>query len=380
MQQEGISFRQCKNAFLQCSNPERLQQLADSLTAQDLLRCGQKWLTAFTPFFTSQERRQAGCQHRLFFSQVELCDNLIFFRRAAVDQFAERLLDMNRTIGQPKKITLIFGRKVTRQYKGKLQTEIEDLDLPNPVIRSHYAHGFAKQYVRDDRLLRTEPATNDVTDYGVKKNVENLPQLRQRMSQIIDHYHDAQQDILETFIDRGQLQKLAEPTTLTNGKRIPGLKLDHPRQLAVMHALVRYANISAGSTFTTADLYPPVLDALGLPQSQYSLASLRYDLSKLRAKHLVNKTAPLSSLPPRQQGLFHLRALSKAIRAHLCSAHRRSPQAFPRRSQPRPGQTLSTGPPLSTSHRRSRRSFIRRRPQGRCLTNPTRTKFSFRGA
>jgi hypothetical protein len=289
MQQEGIAFRQCKNAFLQCSNPERLQQLADSLTAQDLLRCGQKWLNAFTPFFTSQERRQAGCQHRLFFSQVELCDNLIFFRRAAVDQFAERLLDMNRTIGQPKKITLIFGRKVTRQYKGKLQTELEDLDLPNPVIRSHYAHGFAKQYVRDDRVLRTEPATNDVTDYGVKKNVENLPQLRQRMSEIIDHYHDAQQDILETFIDRGQLQKLAEPTTLTNGKRIPGLKLDHPRQLAVMHALVRYANIAAGSTFTTADLYPPVLDALGLPQSQYSLASLRYDLSKLRAKGLLEK-------------------------------------------------------------------------------------------
>ena len=73
MQQQGIAFRQCKNAFLRCSNPERLQQLADSLTAQDLLRCGQKWLTAFTPFFTSQERRQAGCQQRLFFSQVELC-------------------------------------------------------------------------------------------------------------------------------------------------------------------------------------------------------------------------------------------------------------------------------------------------------------------
>jgi hypothetical protein len=289
MRQEGIAFEQCKNAFLQCSHPERLQPLADSLTAQDLLRCGQKWLAAFTPFFTSQERRQAGCQHRLFFSQVELCDNLIFFRRAAVDQFAERLLDMNRTIGQPKKITLIFGRKVTKQYKGKLQTELEDLDLPNPVIRSHYAHGFAKQYVRDNRLLRTEPATNDVTDYGVHKNIENLPQLRQRMSEIIDHYHDAQQDILETFIDRGQLQKLAKPTTSTNGKRIPGLKLDHPRQLALMHALVRFANIAAGSAFTTADLYPHVLDALRLPPSQYSLASLRYDLSKLRAKGLVEK-------------------------------------------------------------------------------------------
>src|ERR1700694_4128867 len=109
------------------------------------------------------------------------------------------------------------------------------------------------------------------------------------MSEIIDHYHDAQQDILETFVDRGQLRKLAEPTTRTNGKRIPGLKLDHPRQLAVMHALVRFANIAAGSTFTTADLYLPALDVLGLPPSQYSLASLRYDLSKLRAKGLLEK-------------------------------------------------------------------------------------------
>ncbi len=53
--------------------------------------------------------------------------------------------------------------------------------------------------------------------------------------------------VLETFVARGQLQKLAEPTTLTNGKRIPGLKLDHPRQLAVMHALVRFANCPASA-------------------------------------------------------------------------------------------------------------------------------------
>jgi hypothetical protein len=36
MQQQGITFRQCKNAFLQCSDPQRLQQLADSLTAQEV--------------------------------------------------------------------------------------------------------------------------------------------------------------------------------------------------------------------------------------------------------------------------------------------------------------------------------------------------------
>ena len=180
------------------------------------------------PFISDRERKQAGCQHRLFFSQVEYCDNLIFHRRAAVDELTQRLLDMNRMIGQPKKITMIFGRKVTKEYQVKLQTVIEDLDLPNPVIRRHYGHGFTKQYVRDDRLLRTEPATNSVYDYGVNKDVENLPRLRTRMSEIIDNYHNVQQDILETFVDRGQLRKLAEPTILPSGKRIPGLKLDHP--------------------------------------------------------------------------------------------------------------------------------------------------------
>jgi hypothetical protein len=56
-----------------------------------------------------------------------------------------------------------------------------------------------------------------------------------------------------------------------------------------MHALVRFAHIAAGSTFTTAELYPQVLDTLGCSSSNYSLASLRYDLSKLRGKRLVEK-------------------------------------------------------------------------------------------
>jgi hypothetical protein len=289
LKQEGIDFRRCSNAFLNCSNPDRLQQLADSLTSKDLLTCGQKWLTYFTPFFRETERRQAGCQHRLFFAQVEYCDNLLFFRRAALDQMGERLLDANRTIGQPNKITIIFGRKVTKQYRGKLQTVIEDIHLPNPVIRSHYGNGFIKQYVRDHLLLRTEAATNNVNDYGVKKAVENLPKLRERLASINDNYLNIQQDILETFVDRGQLRQLAAPTILPNGKRIPGLKLDHPRQIALMHALVRFAHIAAGNTFSTIELLGPTVEALGCSPIEYTLASLRYDLSKLRAKGLVEK-------------------------------------------------------------------------------------------
>ena len=198
-------------------------------------------------------------------------------------------MDANRTIGQPNKVTVIFGRKISRYHAGKLQTVIEDLDLPNPVIRSHYKNGFIKQYVRDKANLRTEPATNNVTDYGVGKAIENLPELRDKLSVIIDRYHNVQQDILESFVDRGQLLKLTQPTILSNGKRVPGLKLDHPRQLALMQALVRFSHIAAQDSFSTAEVHADTADTLGLTTADYSLASLRYDLSKLRAKRLVER-------------------------------------------------------------------------------------------
>jgi hypothetical protein len=119
MREEGIDFKQCANAFMRCAKRERLQQLAESLTPWDLLSCGQKWLARLTPLFTAREREESGCQHRLFFSQVEFCDNLIFQRRAALDKLGERLLDANRTIGQPNKITVIFGRRINKHYRGK---------------------------------------------------------------------------------------------------------------------------------------------------------------------------------------------------------------------------------------------------------------------
>ena len=290
MRERGIRFQQCGNAFLQCSDPEALQRLADSLTTHDLIACAQKWLARFTPFFTAQERKRAGVQHRLFFAQVEYCDNLIFHRRAAVDALEQRLLDANRTVGQPNKLTLIFGRRITRHHNGKLQTVIEDLNLPNPVIRSHYRKGFLKQYVRDRLLLRTEPATNNVyTDYGIGKAVDNLPRLQEKLGGIIDRYLTVQQDILETFVDREQLHQLTQPTLLPNGKRIPGMKLDQPRLLALMHSLVRFCHLAAEGTFTTKDLHPQTLQALRKPPQQYKLGSLRYDLWKLRAKGLVEK-------------------------------------------------------------------------------------------
>ena len=290
MKRTGIHFTQSSNAFRRCSDPAALQEMADSLTAKDLLRCGHKWINRLIPFFRSSERREHGCWHQLFFAQAEYCDNLIFRRRAALDQLGDRLLDANRNLGRPDKLTVIFGRRISKRYSGKLQTEIEDLHLGNPVMRSYYKNGFAKHYVRDHDVLRFETASNDVKgDYGINKAVENLVPLREKLQGITERYQNVQQDILETFLDRGELRKLGEPTLRPNGKRIPGLKLDHPRQLAVMSSLVRFSHVAAGDTFTTARLQAAAAEALRLSIEQLPLSALRYELWKLRAKGLIEK-------------------------------------------------------------------------------------------
>ena len=186
------------------------------------------------------------------------------------------------------------------------------------MIRSHYGNGFIKQYVRDHFCLRTESATNDVTDYGVKKAVENLPELHEKLVAICDNYLTVQQDILETFVDRGQLRRLTQPTVLRSGKRIPGLKLDNARQLALMHALVRFAHIAAGSTFTTAEIHPHAL-------------------------------APLS----------------QTLRTHLLPTYCRVASALQARLQTPAAKAHRAGPLVSKNPRRSREAPLCRRPQGR---------------
>ncbi len=56
-----------------------------------------------------------------------------------------------------------------------------------------------------------------------------------------------------------------------------------------MQALVRFSHIAAAGAFRTQQIHAAVAQALGSSTTQYKLSSLRYDLTKLRAKGLVEK-------------------------------------------------------------------------------------------
>jgi len=289
LDREGIALRQSANAFVQCADPERLQRLAEGFNPADLDRPVQRWLHQLVPFYGVEPNRTSHDVYRLFSSQVEYCTNLIFSERAALDRMAERLLDLNRNIGRPDKLSTVFGYRITKAYRGGLKTQIADHHLGNPVIRSEYKDSSIKQYVRDHRVLRTEATSYNTNDLGVGKSIRNLPQLRHVMNAINDRYLAVQQDVLETYVDRGQLARLRQPTVTATGRRTPGLKLDDPRLLAVMQALTCFVHLARGGRFRTRDLHQRAAEALGMTTTTYRLGQLRYDLAKLRAKGLVLK-------------------------------------------------------------------------------------------
>ena len=99
-----------------------------------------------------------------------------------------------------------------------LLSEAHDLGLP--VIRSEYKSSSIKQYARDNLVLRTETTSYHTPDLGVNKGVEHLPELRETMAAANDRYLDVQQDVLETFVDRGQLSSCGDrPSRRVGGGR-----------------------------------------------------------------------------------------------------------------------------------------------------------------
>lgn len=286
LEQEGIAFDKRDNLFVACGQPQRLQELSDAFAPADILGSVETWLAQLLPFFSDAER-QEGFRHQLFMAQMEYCHNLIFQKRAAVDRLFDRLMDANRTLGHPDKLAIVFRRGRYQPVTVDGQTVLKMTPLRTPVLSSRYKGTLIKQYVSNGVGLRTESSTYQLKDLAVRKNINNLAKLRTVLDTANHRYLDVQQDVLASFVDRGQLQQLRQPSVSGNGRRTPGLRVDDPRLIAVLQAITCFAYLAGKACFRTSDLLTDVQKVLGNPT--YRLSQLRYDLGKLRGKGLLSR-------------------------------------------------------------------------------------------
>jgi hypothetical protein len=285
---EGIAFRQRGNALVHCAAPQRLQELSDAFGPEHIRAAVEPLLERWVPFYTVEDRAQ-GYRYRLLMTQMEYCHNLIFQERAVVNRVFQRLLDLNRNIGTPEKLAVIFARPQFRADTRTAQTTVQITRFRTPVLRTGFKSTLLKQYVKEGSLFRTETSTFQLRDLSVPKDLCHLPRLRQILDTSNERYLQAQQDVLSSYVDRGQLQALRQPSVSTTGRRTPGLRLDDPRLLALLQALTAFAYLVGHARFRTKDLLEDVRQALGNPH--FTLSQLRYDLGKLRGKGLVLRVA-----------------------------------------------------------------------------------------
>jgi len=296
---DGVAFEKRDNLFTACANPQRLQELSDAFAPADIVTPVETCLGQLLPFFSESERQQ-GYRHQLFMAQMEYCHNLIFHKRTAVDRLFDRLMDANRSVGHPQKLAIYFGRPCFRPDTRTGQTTLKITPLRTPVLTSSFKSTSIKQYVSNGLGLRTESGSYQLKDLSMPKNVNNLPKLRKALNTANQRYLEVQQDILATYVDRGQLQELRRPSTSVNGRRVPGMRVDDPRLIAVLQAITCFAYLVGKGCFRTRDLLPDVQRMLGNPE--YRLSQLRYDLGKLRSKGMIKRLPKTQSYQVTEQG------------------------------------------------------------------------------
>ena len=328
LNKESIPFERRDNLFIACSRPERLQELSDAFRPSDIAATVDNWVARLLPFFSDAERQQ-GYRHQLYMAQIEYCHNLIFKNRRALDRVFERLLDANRAIGRPAKLAAVFGRAGFHPDTRTGQTVVKMTALRLPVISSSFKQTTIKQYAKGssdpqgNAALRNESTTFQLDDLSIPKNIKNLPKVREVLNKANQRYLSVQQDVLASYVDRGALEQLRQPSVSTSGRRVPGMHLDDPRLLAVLQAILCFAYLVGKGGFRTKDLLLDVQRALGNPL--FTLNQLRYDLSKLRGKGLVGRIKGTQRYEVSSEGyrvgIFHLK-LYQQMYAPLTAALR----------------------------------------------------------
>jgi hypothetical protein len=290
LRRDSIRFRKADNAFLAVGDVLALQAAADRLSAALLQRRCTYWVRRVVPVFSPDEREALRPGYRYSMAQMELATDVVFKRSAPLRALFQRACELGVLVGGANRTTHLFGRRINRHYHGKLQTVLDQREAGHPVLRWYYQTSFAKQYVRgdqhSDRILRTETCSNDTRHFGVRRRLENLPVLHERLAATNERCLAQQAELLASAVDTGQLAALAAPVIIGQ-RRVPGLKLHDDRVIRLLETLLHPGGFVRD--WTSRELHTRVVARHHLVGEEYRLSQLRYDLSKLRAKRLVER-------------------------------------------------------------------------------------------
>ena len=177
----GVGFRKNDNAFLGVEDPAALQAAADRLNPALIRERLDYWTLLLGPKFSAKERERISLRRFYAISQIEYCRNFIFKRHFPIHKIFERSCELGLWRLSVDKISEVFGKRITNRLNGKLNTTLEQLEHGHHILRAYWKHAFIKQYEKFAIFLRNEICSNNLADFGLRKGLEHLADVREKL-------------------------------------------------------------------------------------------------------------------------------------------------------------------------------------------------------
>jgi hypothetical protein len=305
----GIAFTALDNGFAACDDPAAVQEICDSLGADQIYALLRKW-QQILPCPFDQEDAAAGYQYDVSVLQAEFSLTQMLDAPVSGRIFFEQVIKENLDIGRPDKVSLTFDRRLMakgkKQTPGRFRTRVIT-DGVTPSLHADYKHAVIKQYHKEGQALRTETTINNTYDFGIGRRLTNLPALREVGFKANRRLLSVQRLSFDPARGRDTFQQVTRPVVTDTGTRVSGLRFGDDRAHAVLQALPMFRLHADG--FTSADFKAAVAE---LRADDVTSSQASYDLRRLRVHGLIARRPRSRRYDVTDQGLEQALFLTRA--------------------------------------------------------------------
>lgn len=246
----GISFTQIDNCFVDLSDFDRAQALADSFPVEQLHEKLNQFATRFCPVF-----QDFGVTYHWSLMQVEYSTDIVFRRREDLRPIYETLTRTAIHAVKPDRIATFLGRKLTGNYQGELGNDFHTR-IEGTCIKHHMGSVDLKMYDKYGLVLRLEVCTNDVSFFKhyrrvehrnapaemkwapMKKTIYSLPPLREALVAANRRYLEFLSTLDDPSVGLRIVEKISESVSHED-RNYAGFNLFASPDLDLLCALVR---------------------------------------------------------------------------------------------------------------------------------------------
>ena len=269
---KGIGYTMADNAFVRIDDWARAQELADSLSPDQLHRALDRYAARCCPVSDA-----FGQSYHWSLMQVEYATDLAFRSTTTLSPLYEQLIRETVLSVKAEQIATFLGRQITpllaQEIGSQFSTRIE-----GTCVKHRFGKCSIKMYDKCGIVLRIETTTNDVSFFKhhrkvehrsrpptrgiapVKKTIYSLIDLREILLGCNRRYLAHLSALDDVSAGVRALGRLTKPREV-DGKTVKGINFFAPGDSALLHALqnprVNIAGIRRAELLPTLEMFSP---------------------------------------------------------------------------------------------------------------------------